>query len=66
MGQQSCQLNRPPLRLEHHRINFLTKKVGNIRLRIYICPLIDSMVELARVKEVKYPKFVWNIGYFVL
>jgi len=27
-----------------HRINFLTKKVSDIRLRIYVCPLIDSMV----------------------
>ena len=27
-----------------HRINFLIKKVSNIRLRIYVCPLINSMV----------------------
>ena len=27
-----------------YRINFLTKKVNDIRLRIYICPLIDSIV----------------------
>jgi len=26
-----------------YRINFLTKKVSDIRLRIYVCPLIDSM-----------------------
>ena len=26
------------------RINFLTKKVSDIRLRIYVCPLIDSTV----------------------
>ena len=34
-----------------YRINFLTKKVSDIRLRIYVCPLIDSMRLLAEVMQ---------------
>jgi len=34
---------KPCKSLSDHRINFLTKKVSDIRLRIYVCPLIDSI-----------------------
>ena len=42
--KQVASLNKVCESLLDYRINFLTKKVSDIRLRIYVSPLIDSTV----------------------